>query len=227
MLVGYQKQAHIMKRTLLISILSVLTLSVLAQDPDVAKAKTILDKVSEKTKGYKTIKADFALKIEDLQTKTSETHDGSISLKGNKYKISVMDAESYFDGTTLWVYLVDANEVNISDADMVADDELDPSKVFTIHEQGFRYRHVGETTIKGKVADIIDLVPEDRNKPYSRIKLYVYRDTLQPARLEQMGKDGTNFVVEIKKMEVNTPITDDLFVFKKEQHPGVEIIDLR
>ncbi len=216
-----------MKRVLFAAIFSLLTLAVFAQDPDVVKAKTILDKVSEKTKAYKTIKADFALKIEDLQTKTSESHDGSIALKGNKYKISVMDADSYFDGTTLWVFLIDANEVNISGADMVADDELDPSKVFTIHEQGFRYRHVGETTIKGKVADIIDLVPEDRNKLYSRVKLYVYRDSLQIARLEQMGKDGTNFIVEIKKMEVNTPMTDDQFVFKMEQHPGVEIIDLR
>ena len=212
---------------LLIITIFVCILSSNAQSPEVLKAKEILDKVSAKTKAYPAIVADFSFMIENLQANITETFNGTITIKGGKYKAELMDIETYFDGTTLWTYMPDANEVNISDASMMEDDMLDPATIFTIYEKDFKYLYVGEETINGKKVDIIDLFPEKRDKPFSRIKLYIYRDNLQFAKISQIGKDGNNFIIDIKKMDVNASFEDSFFRFDASKHPGIEVIDLR
>jgi len=209
-------------------ILSVFTFTLLnAQDPDVFKARELLDKVAKKTKTYSTIRADFSITLENLQFNVSDTYSGKIIMKGNKYKVDVMDTEIFFDGETMWTFLPDVNEVSISDASAMEDSLLDPANIFTFYESGFKYIYAGETTINGKIVDIIDLFPEKRDQPYSRIKIFVYRDNLQFARLSQIGRDGNNYNIDIKKMEINVPADNSLFIFNKDKYPGVEIIDLR
>ncbi|GAF05053.1 LolA family protein [Saccharicrinis fermentans] len=57
---------------------------VFAQNPE--QAKKILDQVTAKTKTYKTIKASFSFKLENLQENIQEEYAGTISIKGDKYK---------------------------------------------------------------------------------------------------------------------------------------------
>ncbi|MCL2073296.1 MAG: outer membrane lipoprotein carrier protein LolA [Marinilabiliaceae bacterium] len=211
--------------TFLITFAFIVTIK--AQDPDVFKAKELLDKISAKTKGYTSIKADFSITLENLQANTSDTYSGKILMKGSKYKVEVMGTEIYYDGKTMWTHLLDAKEVTISDASNSENDILDPASLFTIYEKGYKYIYAGETTIGGKKVDIIDLFPEKRDKPYSRIKIYVYRDNLQFAKISQMGRDGNNYLVDIKKMEVNVPADDAMFRFDTKKHPEVEVIDIR
>lgn len=211
---------------LLISILA-MTLSIMAQSPEVQRGKEILDRVSAKTKGYTSIKADFSFTLENLQAEMTDTYEGVILIKDDKYKASIMGADTYFDGTTMWMHMKEVNEVNISGPEMMDEESLNPATIFSIYEQGYRYVHAGETTINGKTADIVDLFPEDRNKPFSRVKLYIYRDNLQFAKIVQIGKDGNNYIVDIKKMETNVPASDSMFTFDTAKHPNVDVIDLR
>ncbi|ASB50920.1 LolA family protein [Alkalitalea saponilacus] len=198
-----------------------------SQDPAVFRAREILDKVSEKTRSYKTIKADFTFTLDNLQAQVTDSHDGSILIKGDKFKIDLMGVETFNNGSTMWMFMRDVNEVNISDPEMMEDDLLNPATIFTIYEEGFRYIHAGESTIKGKTVDIIDLFPDKRNQPYTRIKLYIYRDSLQFAKIEQIGRDGTNYIIDINKMETNLTLDDSTFSFDTSKHPGIEVVDLR
>ncbi len=217
-----------MKRlTLLLMTILTLSFTAMAQSPEVRKGKEILDRVSLKTKGYTSIKADFSFTLENLQAQMTDTHEGVILIKGDKYKATIMGADTYFDGTTMWMHMKEVNEVNISGPEMMDEESLNPATIFTIYEEGYRYLHAGETTINGKTVDIIDLFPEDRNKPFSRIKLYIYRDNLHFAKIEQIGKDGNNYIFNIKKMETNVPVNDSMFVFDTASHPNVDVIDLR
>ena len=217
-----------MKRiTITLSILLLLLTPLVAQSPEVLKAREILDKVSARTKSYTTIKADFSFTLENLQAQITDTHNGAILIKGDKYKVNLMGVDTYFNGNTMWMYMKEANEVNISGPDMMEDDSLNPATIFSIYEEGFKYMHAGETTLNGKRVDIIDLFPEKRNQPYTRIKLFIYKDNLQFARIMQIGRDGNNYIIDVKKMETNVPADDSLFRFDASKHPGVEIVDLR
>jgi outer membrane lipoprotein carrier protein len=198
-----------------------------AQSPEVTRAKEILDKVSQVTKSYNSIKADFTFTLENKQANITDSYDGTILISGNKYKATVMNADSYFDGETLWTHLTEVGEVNISSPDPNDQMSLSPSNIFNIHEEGFRYIHAGEENIDGKQIQIVDLFPEDRNKPFSRIKLYVNKTNYHIAKITQIGKDGNNYIIDIKNMETDVPVDPSMFIFNPEEHPDVDVIDMR
>jgi len=200
-------------------------LSLQAQSSE--KAKEILDKVSAKTKAYQTIKADFSFAMENLQEEINETYEGKIILKGNKYKVSLMNVDSYYDGTALYTHMIDAEEVNVSEPDPSDEETLNPATIFTIYDKGYTFNYIGEGTAAGKPCHEIDLYPENRDKPFSRIKLLILKDDLQLYSLRQIGKDGNNYTITVKSMKTNAPVDDKTFVFDTSTHPDVDVIDMR
>lgn len=191
------------------------------------KAKEILDQVSTKTKAYPSIIADFSFSMENLQEGISEVYDGSIILKGNKYKVNLMDVDTYYDGKTLYTHMLDAYEVNITEPDPDDEETLNPATIFNIYQDGYKLNYVSEGSVNGKACHEIDLYPTDRNKPYSRIKLIIYQDNLQLYSFRQVGKDGNNYTVTVKDMATNKQVDDNTFVFDHSANPDVEVIDMR
>ena len=213
-----------MKYTLTLT-LAFISLITFAQTQE--KAKEILDQVSAKTKAYPSIVADFSFALENLQEDIKEVYDGNIILKDNKYKVNLMDVDTYFDGEVLYTHMIDAEEVNITIPDLDDEETLNPATIFTIYEDGYTYNYVAEGTIDGKACHEIDLYPENRDKPYSRIKLLVLKDNLQIYSIRQVGKDGNNYTVIVKNMITDKSINDNTFVFDKAANPDVDVIDMR
>jgi len=219
-----------MKFILSISLLSFILFNSFAQDDyeqNTKKAKEILDKVSAKTKSYNTISADFTFSMENLQEEISETNEGKILIKGDKYKVTLMGVDTYFDGKTIYTFLKEAEEVNITEPDPEDEETLNPATIFTIYDKGFKYRYVGEGTENGKTFYEIDLYPENRDKPYSRIKLRILKDELTLYSLRQVGKDGNNYTVVVNSIKTNIPLDDNDFVFDPAKYPDVDVIDMR
>ncbi|MCU4155595.1 outer membrane lipoprotein carrier protein LolA [Carboxylicivirga sp. A043] len=213
-----------MKYTLTL-ILATFSLFSFAQSQE--KAKEILDQVSAKTKAYPSIVADFSFSLENMQEDINEVYEGHIILKGNKYKVNLMDVDTYFDGEVLYTHMIDAGEVNITVPDPEDEETLNPATVFTIYENGYTYNYVAEGTINGKACHEIDLYPVNRDKPFSRIKLLVLKDNLQLYSIRQVGKDGNNYTVVVKNMTTNKQIDDKTFVFDKAANSDVDVIDMR
>ncbi|MBN2166817.1 MAG: outer membrane lipoprotein carrier protein LolA [Marinilabiliaceae bacterium] len=214
-----------MKKT--ITLLSVLVFSLFTLAQESEKAKKILDEVSVKTKSYKTIKANFSFTLENIQEEIAETHNGSIKIKGNKYTVDLMDTKTYFDGKALYTYLIDAEEVNISEPGENDEGGLNPAKIFSMYESGFKFRFIGEKVESGKTLYEIDLYPENHDKPFSRIKLLINKSDLTLNYMKQVGKDGNNYIIKVNKFETNQPYNDSEFTFNKQEHPNVEVIDMR
>ena len=219
-----------MKYLLPISLFILVSFTSFAQDDyeqNTKKAKEILDRVSAKTKSFNTISADFSFSMENLQEDISETNEGTILIKGDKYKVSLMGVDTYFDGKVIYTYMKEAEEVNITEPDPEDEETLNPATIFTIYEKGFKYRYLGEGTEDGKTFYEIDLYPENRDKPYSRIKLRILKDDLTLYSLRQVGKDGNNYTVVVNSMKTNIPLADSDFVFDPAKHPDVDVIDMR
>ncbi|WP_430812698.1 MULTISPECIES: LolA family protein [unclassified Carboxylicivirga] len=206
-------------------ILATLSLWGTAQSPE--KAKEILDKVSLKTKGYQSIVADFSFSLENLQEEIHEVYEGNIIIKGNKYKVNLMDVDTYFDGEVLYTHMLDAGEVNITIPDLEDEETLNPATIFTIYEKGYTFNYVAEGTADGKACHEIDLYPENRDKPFSRIKLLILKDSLQLYSIRQVGKDGNNYTVIVKNMSTDKTFNDSTFAFNSAAHPDVDVIDMR
>lgn len=216
-------------KTLILSITLLLsvTLAFTQDDANSKKAKDILDKVSAKMKTYTTVQAEFVSTMENLQDDVKETLNGTLKLKGNKYKLEISGTEIFTDGKTMWTYLKDANEVNISEPDPNDDSSLNPAKIFKIWESDFKFKFVKESFEKAVALYEIDLYPLKKDKQYSRITLKVDKDKLTISSIKYVGKEGNNYTIEIQKFTPNNPFADNLFTFDEKAHPGVEKIDMR
>jgi outer membrane lipoprotein-sorting protein len=193
-----------------------------------AKAKTILDKVSAKTKSYATIKIGFTFehKTKDATQKSDKTA-GTLLLKGSKYQLSIMGNTIYNDGKTMWTHMIEEKEVSIAN---VADqgEAFNPAKMLTIYEKGFKYKFVQERFESNRAVYVIDLFPEDvKNSEFSSVRLYILKDKSQIWKLEYFAKDKNIYVITVNTFEPNVTLSDATFVFDKAKFPGVAVIDER
>ena len=82
--------------------------------------------------------------MENLQEEINEVYEGTISIKGDKYKANLMNVDTYFDGKTLWTHMIDEEEVNVDEPDPEDEETLNPASIFTIYQTGFKYAYLGE-----------------------------------------------------------------------------------
>lgn len=193
------------------------------------KAKEILDKLSQTTRSYKTIQIDFTFTLENKKNNVNQTNEGQVSLKGKSYKLHmpVFGMEIFSDGTTVWSYLTEAKECNISSVAEDKEGALNPANIFTIYEKGFNYTLVGEETFSGKAVQVLDLYPLNNSKEFSRVRLYVDKVKSQIAKAQTFNKDGNTYTLVLKTMKTNVELPDDYFRFDKAKFPGVEMNDMR
>src|SRR5690348_12344976 len=98
-----------MKRILLAAIVAICSFLQPVQAQNDTKAKAILESVSKKINGLKSLKASFALHLMSANGKTNQTKKGSFFMKGPKYRVSLADQEIICDNKTVWTYVKAAN----------------------------------------------------------------------------------------------------------------------
>lgn len=214
----------------IISLFSVLFLfagSIFAQQD--AKAKEILDKLSQTSKSYKTIQIDFSFTLENKTGSVTETNEGSVALKGKSYRLHMpaMGMEVYSDGAVTWSYLTQSNEVNISAVDPESEASLNPANIFTIYEKGFKFTYVGEESVAGKAAQVIDLFPVDMAKEFTKVRLSIDKVKSQILMAKTFNKDGNTYTLAMKNMKIDQNLAPDYFKFDPAKYPKVEINDMR
>ena len=216
-----------MKAVLIFSVLILFTGSLFAQQD--AKAKAILDKLSQTSRSYKTIQIDFAFTLENKSGSVTETNEGSVALKGKSYRLHMpaMGMEVFSNGTATWSYMTESNEVNVTENDQNSDEELNPANLFTIYEKGFNYTYIGEETIAGKASQVIDLFPTDKTKEFTKVRLYVDKAKSQILKAKTFNKDGNAYTLSLKNMKTDQNLTDDYFKFDAAKYPKVEVNDMR
>lgn len=197
------------------------------QDP---QAKALLDKLANITKNYECIESQFTYSITSTQQDFDYTREGIIVLKGDKYRLNLMGVETYFDGETIWSFIIDANEVNITVPDPENTDFFlsNPKAIFTIYSTDYKHKYIGEVEKEGIVFHELDLYPKDiENSDYSRFKVLISKATEELHSISAFAKNGNIYSVVINKLDGDAIYEDDYFVFNNEDYPDVEIIDMR
>ena len=218
-----------MKKT---HILLLISFSLLALSPaytqEDGKAGQILSRLSVKSEALQPFRVTFDITSINLQDKTQETTGGELLLDGKKYVLKNGNSEIYFDGTTLWNYLPDVNEVNILLPDPEDNSFLArPQQLFSGYKDRFKFHFVGENSADGKKLWVVDLYPYNLQESYSRIRLQIDQATSLLHSARYFGKNGMHYLVVIRKIEHLKDISPATFTFDPARHPGVEVIDLR
>jgi outer membrane lipoprotein carrier protein len=96
-----------------------------------AKSQEILKKVSKLYQGYKTITASFTITTSAVNKKPLVSK-GTVWIKGNKFKLNYANQEIYCNGSTIWTYNPDDQEVTLEDYKK-RDNNITPNEIFTVY----------------------------------------------------------------------------------------------
>ncbi|MBL7963476.1 MAG: outer membrane lipoprotein carrier protein LolA [Flavobacteriales bacterium] len=194
---------------------------------DDPKSRAIIDRLIEKSKGYTSFEAAFSSRLQSTKDKLDVQQVGTVKVKGKRFRLQMDDHTIINDGKAMWTYSKKSNEVTITDpAEM--DQDLDPSKIFTVYEKGFKSQLVEEKTEGGVVVQVVKLFPlEAGKKPYHTIILTVDKAKNEPRSIQVLYKDGNIATYTVKSFTANPELADALFIFDKTKFPGVEVNDMR
>lgn len=205
--------------TIFLSLFSLLSMAQNNNEP-----KEILDKAAAKFKAYPAAEVMFTLEMENKAEDIHETHEGKAYMKGNLYKLDLMDVENYYDGKYIYTYMPEVQEVNIKNPNDDEEEFLNPTTLFDIHNKGFRQQLVNHTDGLA----YIELFPTTEGKNFSKIGIWVKTATSSIQKVTSFGKDGNNVTVTIKAIKQPATIpADSFFKFDTTRHPEVEVVDLR
>jgi outer membrane lipoprotein-sorting protein len=214
-----------MTKTILALLLLCITNIAHAQnDP---KAKAILDNVSKKVKSLQALKANFSITISGAKGAKPQTKKGTVHMKGDKYYITLSGQEIYCDSKTIWTYMKESNEVQITSFDP-KENSFTPSKLFTnFYDKEYSYKYMGEQTVGGKKVDVINLTPTNKSKQYTKVELMIDKATSVVAGGKMYEKNGNVYSYTVSAYTPNPALADAMFVFNAKKYPKVEVIDLR
>ena len=211
------------KLTALVSLLCITLVSFGQYDENALK---VLDAMSAKYKKIPAYSADISYSLINETDGINEEFQGEITVKGDKYKLELDEQVVINDGTTFWTYLPDVNEVNIDNYDP-DEDEISPSKIYDAYKNGYKYLYTGDETVNGRKHAVIDLVPDDKDAQYFKIKLFIDQGDYSLSKWTMYDKSGNQYNYTITNFNGKINPSDSFFEFDASKYPGVEVIDLR
>jgi len=195
------------------------------QDP---KAESYLQAVSKQfdmEQGY-LIEMDYIR--EDIMRETSAEGEGSVWMKGLKYKIVMDEFIVYYDGEKLFSQNTETEEVYVStpDPDQPGYLQAVPIKIIKSYEQDFKYTYIGTSYFQGKERVEIQLYPKDISGPYSMLKMFVNPHSSKLEAFQLKHKEGILYTMILSELTGNQSFEDSLFKFDPQLFPETEIIEL-
>lgn len=190
-------------------------------------ARSILNKASETYNATGGLTASFIINAKDPRSKSVNSYDGKAYMKGDKFKIEIPDAITWFDGTTQWVYVKDTEEVNVTTPTNEELQAISPSALFNIYKKGVNLLYKGEKTAMGKTLQEIELTPQKKGGDFTKIIVQIDKSSNIFYKVTLIDKSGLENELIIKNYQVNKNLADNLFRFEKKDYPNADIIDLR
>lgn len=188
------------------------------------EAKNLLDQSAAKIKALPAVEIDFTLTMENKAENIEEKHEGKAWMKGNLYKLNVMDVENYYDGKNIYTYMPEVKEVNLKNPSDEEEEMLNPTQIFDIHNTGFKQKLVSN---ENGIA-YIELYPNDLKKNFIKIGIRVKTADASIQEVKSFGKDGNDLIIRIHGVKAPSPIpADSFFKFDTAAHPDVEVVDMR
>ncbi len=207
---------------LLLALFTLVSFASIGQD---AKSQAILDDLSKKMKSHNSFYMEFSVNIKNSNTGTNENETGKGWVKGDKFYGSFGDNTIISNGTKTWTVIKEEKTVYITDADEEDDEMLNPKKLMTLWETGFKNKYGKETTIGSEKVDLIYLYPKNPGSvDYHTIMIYVSKSSKELKKVVVKMKDGTVMTYKLSKYTANPSVPDSKFVYNKAKFPGYEEI---
>ena len=183
-------------------------------------AEKIFGAMVDQVKVHKNVEMTFNYQISPDGKTIGESEKGHAWLQGEAYKIEMADQQTISDGKTIWSYLIDDEEVMVSNASEGSDNT--PLKLLTSLDESYVATLAG---IDAKGVASIELA--NPKGQYKRVTLKVDTKKTELKSADIYMEDGNKVIIDVQEMKFDQKLDDKFFTFDETKHPGVDVIDMR
>ena len=190
-----------------------------------AKSQAILNKLSSKIKSQKSFYIEFNANVKNSANGTNSSETGKGWVKGDKFCASYGNNTIISNGVKTWTVVKEDKSVYETDANEQDEETMNPKKLMTIWESGFKNKYEKETKLNNETVHVIDLYPKNTGKvDYHTIILYISKTSNELKKAVMKAKDGTVMTYTLTKFQSNPVIEESKFVFDSKKYPGYTVI---
>ena len=202
-----------MKKILFVLLIAVLPVFVCAQNSAERRVKAAVAEL--KRSAYE---GRFTLLYYNAANDATDKQSGEITLKGNKFHITLAGNETKFDGKIQWMFVSEFNEVSITEPTAEELKEISPLAMIEYYVSKDRIS-------EGEDGEINFYPTEPKESEYFRIELRINKSNL-PSKLVIYQKNGDKITLVWDSLN-KTKVDDSYFYFDTTKYPNVEVNDLR
>tara|TARA_B110001452_G_scaffold13019_1_gene10769 strand:- start:219 stop:875 length:657 start_codon:yes stop_codon:yes gene_type:complete len=211
----------------LIIILNVIATVYLGQtsESEELKCERILQEVSDNIQKNNSSKFNFKLEIksEDI----NEIQNGYALIEKEKFYYKTEEREVICDGINVWTYLPEDNECYIDLLEDL-DNTLNPSEIFTMWKEGFKYMYVKKILVNNQTIHKIKMFPSQPDKSNFHTIIMDINESLKLiSEASVKTKDGVTIKTTITELISNPKINVKQFSWDENSHPNTDEIDNR
>ena len=196
------------------SIILILLAFLTVTDVKAQDAKKILDKAATAFTKAGNVKIGFSANV------NGNNAGGTICISGNKFQLNTGDLIIWFDGKSMWNYVVVNDEVNVSHPSAKEVARMNPYSFLTLYKKGYDCSMGKSSSTEYEV-----ILKGQKGSAYNRITVRMSKKSYQPTYIKTEAKSTMEIKVNSFASKQNFPAST--FTFDKKKYPKVEIIDLR
>ena len=183
-------------------------------------AEKIIRVMVDQMRSHKNVEMIFNYQISPDGKTLGESEKGHAWLQGEAYKIEMTDQQTISDGKTIWSYLIDDEEVMVSNASEGTDNT--PLKLLTSLDESY------VATLSGIDAKGIATIELANPKgQYKRVTMKVDTKKTELKSADIYLEDGNKFIIKVEEMKYDQKLDNKFFTFEEAKHPEVDVIDMR
>ena len=165
------------------------------------------------------------MQIKNDATGENSKQKGFGYVKGEKYYASLGKNVLISNNVKNWTVVKEEKVTYQSAVNYDDDESMNPKKLMTIWEEGFKSKYVQSTTYKGAPVHEIKLFPVNPSEVnYHTIQLYIGKNNNDLKGVIAKTKDGTKQTYIIESFEENKSVSDAKFVYNPQKFPGYQLI---
>ena len=184
-------------------------------------AQEFLNKVIDRTKSYQDISIVFNYRFIFENDDVNEKMNGYASIKGDSYLLNLGNQLIISNGETLWNYLIDDQEVMISEA--TEDNNSSPIAMLNSFSKNVTASFIDSYDVYLSTIEL----KEKEGKTFEKIQISVDSRNMTLKEIHIFNTDGSELIYDITSFTTNQNLPDNMFTFDEKLHPDVEVIDMR
>jgi outer membrane lipoprotein-sorting protein len=186
-------------------------------------AVKLLDEVSKNIAAYENLTFDFTYVLENRLENIKQETEGSVTVAGDRYKLSFLGNEQLFDGQKTYTIVPENEEITISSPDEEEDFGINPSKLLNFYKEGYDYQWDIQQSVFGRPIQFVKLIPSSENQDVNYLLLGIDLNRKSIYRLIEIGKNGTRTTLTLSNEATNTTLSENFFTFDASAYPDYYI----